>query len=74
MQSIDGKPSGASETSCDVVLSLPTFSAVAEMAGWSRVLGGYHIQADNLAGLKLGRQVADAAWPKLEARFSGKKN
>lgn len=28
------------------------------MAGFSRVLGGYHIQADNIAGLELGRNVA----------------
>jgi len=28
------------------------------MAGISRVMGGYHIQADNVAGLELGRQVA----------------
>jgi hypothetical protein len=73
MQSVDGKPSTADEKSCEVVLPLPTFSATAELAGWSRVLGGYHIQADNLAGLKLGRQVADAAWPKLEARFGAAK-
>jgi hypothetical protein len=28
------------------------------MAGVSRVLGGYHIQADNVEGLELGRRVA----------------
>jgi hypothetical protein len=32
------------------------------MAGQSRVMGGYHIQADNVAGLELGRQVARKAW------------
>jgi hypothetical protein len=32
------------------------------MAGLSRVLGGYHIQADNVAGLALGRNVAKVAW------------
>jgi hypothetical protein len=32
------------------------------MAGFSRVLGGYHIQADNVAGLELGRNVAREAW------------
>ncbi len=45
-----------------VTLKFPTFTETAEMAGISRVLGGYHIQADNIAGLKLGRDVAHEAW------------
>ncbi|MAY82982.1 MAG: haloperoxidase [Flavobacteriales bacterium] len=45
-----------------VVLKFPTFSKTAEMAGISRVYGGYHIQADNVAGLELGRDVAREAW------------
>ena len=45
-----------------VTLEFPTFTETAEMAGISRVLGGYHIQADNLAGLELGRNVAKEAW------------
>ncbi|HEY9117390.1 MAG TPA: vanadium-dependent haloperoxidase, partial [Roseivirga sp.] len=45
-----------------VVLKFPTFTEAAEMAGISRVLGGYHIQADNVAGLQLGRDVAHEAW------------
>jgi hypothetical protein len=45
-----------------VVLRFPTFTQAAEMAGQSRVMGGYHIQADNVAGLELGRQVARKAW------------
>jgi hypothetical protein len=32
------------------------------MAVVSRVLGGYHIQADNVAGLILGRDVAHKVW------------
>jgi hypothetical protein len=28
------------------------------------VLGGYHIQADNVEGLKLGRNVAGVIWKK----------
>ncbi len=71
MQSVDGKKSGADEQACDVVLSLPTFSATAELAGYSRVLGGYHIQADNLAGLILGRAVAERAWERSGALFAG---
>jgi hypothetical protein len=45
-----------------VTLSFPTFTQTAEMAGLSRVLGGYHIQTDNIEGLKLGRNVAGAVW------------
>ena len=45
-----------------VVLKFPTFTETAEMAGISRVLGGYHIQADNVAGLQLGRDVAREVW------------
>jgi hypothetical protein len=45
-----------------VTLAFPTFTQTAEMAGQSRVLGGYHIQADNVEGLKLGRRVAAEVW------------
>ena len=46
----------------EVTLKFPTFSETAEMAGISRVLGGYHIQADNVAGLELGRNIARENW------------
>jgi hypothetical protein len=42
-----------------IVIKLPTFTETADMAGRSRVLGGYHIQADNLEGLALGRKVGN---------------
>jgi hypothetical protein len=71
MQSVDGKASSADEQACDVRLALPTFSATAELAGWSRVLGGYHIQSDNLEGLKLGRAVAAVSWARTSALFGG---
>lgn len=45
-----------------ITLEFPTFTKTAELAGISRVLGGYHIQADNVAGLELGRDVAREAW------------
>jgi hypothetical protein len=72
MMSVDGKKASADEKSCDVVLPLPTFSATAELAGWSRVLGGYHIQTDNLEGLKLGRNVAVVSWAKSQRLFEGR--
>jgi hypothetical protein len=55
----------------EVTLDLPTFSATAEMAGISRIMGGYHIQADNIEGLLLGRNVAEFEWPRLRAYFDG---
>lgn len=55
------EPDNAGDT---VTISFPTFSETAEMAGLSRVLGGYHIQADNVEGLRLGRNVAGIVWKK----------
>jgi hypothetical protein len=73
MQQVDGKtPQTLGELlSCDVQLPLPTFSEAADMAGISRVLGGYHIQADNIEGLKMGRSVAEFSWPTYQAYFAG---
>ncbi len=45
-----------------ITLEFPTFTETAEMAGLSRVLGGYHIQSDNVAGLEMGRKVANEVW------------
>jgi hypothetical protein len=47
-----------------VSLKFATFSETADLAGISRILGGYHIQADNVEGLKLGRKVAGEIWEK----------
>lgn len=55
----------------EVELPLPTFTATAEMAGISRVMGGYHIQADNIEGLNLGRKVAEFSWPRIRAYWEG---
>ena len=56
-----------------MIVSLPTFNATAELAGISRVMGGYHIQADNVDGLELGRKVAFYLWSHFGAYFNGKK-
>lgn len=71
MQAVHGKMDADDKLTCDVALRLPTFSAVAEMAGISRVMGGYHIQSDNVEGLKMGRSVAQYLWPKCQAYFNG---
>lgn len=54
-----------------VSLKLPTFTATADMAGLSRVMGGYHIQADNVEGLALGRKVASVVWDRCKALIAG---
>ncbi len=72
IQMHNGKlPAGHKKLTCDVALALPTFSATARMAGISRVMGGYHIQADNVAGLELGRRVAEYEWPRIQKYFNG---
>lgn len=53
-------------------LRLPTFSKTAELAGISRIMNGTQLQSDNVEGLKLGRKVADVAWVRAAALFSGK--
>ncbi len=54
-----------------VKLDLPTFTKTAEMAGISRVMGGYHIQSDNIAALKMGRQIAEEVWSKAKSCLGG---
>ena len=75
MQQLDGRPLaeiiGEEHATCDIMLPIPSFTEAAEMAGISRVMGGYHIQADNIAGLKLGRDVARYIWPKIQSYFDG---
>jgi len=75
MQQLDGRPlaeiMGDEHASCEIELPIPTFTAAAELAGISRVMGGYHIQADNVAGLKLGRDVAQHMWPEIQKYFDG---
>jgi hypothetical protein len=54
-----------------VTLSLPTWSATAELAALSRALGGYHIPVDNEVGLDVGRKIAEWSWPKYQQYFDG---
>jgi hypothetical protein len=68
----DGKlPPGHEKLTCDVALTLPTFSATAEMAAVSRLWGGYHIRTDNETGLVVGRKLAQYEWPKIQEYFNG---
>lgn len=72
MQARHGTPCADAPATTEVILKLPTFTATAEMAGISRVMGGYHIQSDNQAALKLGRTLAEYCCPKYQAYFDGK--
>jgi hypothetical protein len=55
----------------EITLIFPTFSETANMAGLSRVLGGYHIPCENTEGLKLGRKVAAVIWNKYLGYIHG---
>ena len=70
-QMVDGKMATGITGDGVIVLQLPTFTKTAEMAGISRVMGGYHIQTDNTAGLDLGRKVAVHIFPKIQSYFDG---
>jgi hypothetical protein len=59
---VPGKMTEPNHIGDTVTIRFPTFTETANMAGFSRVLGGYHIQTDNVAGLALGRNVARVAW------------
>jgi hypothetical protein len=71
IQMHDGKLPTEQHLTCDVALAMDTFSETADMAGISRVMGGYHIQADNIAGLQSGRKLAAWEWPKIKEYFNG---
>jgi hypothetical protein len=68
---ISGALTDPENTGDTVTLKFPTFTKTADMAGLSRVLGGYHIQADNVEGLALGRKVADVVWRKYLKHVGG---
>lgn len=53
----------------DVTLWLPSLTQTAEMAGISRIMGGYHIQADNIEGLKMGRSVGQLVHERSQDLF-----
>lgn len=71
IQLVDGKLTVDQKATCDVALQMPTFSATAEMAALSRLMGGYHIRTDNEVGLEQGRKVGSHLWPKFKAHFDG---
>jgi hypothetical protein len=68
---VDGKLWKDAPATAKVDIACPTLSATAEMAGLSRIMGGYHIEADNIGGLNLGRKIAEYSWPRYQAYFNG---
>ena len=70
-QQVEGQPLPAANLECRVLLRLPTLTSVSEMAGISRIYGGFHIQADNVAGLVMGRKIAQHHWPIIQSYFAG---
>lgn len=71
MQARGGAPAADLKDDREVRLRLATFSAAAEMAALSRMLGGYHIATDNHVGLDVGRKIAVWSWPRYRAYFEG---
>jgi hypothetical protein len=57
--------------SAAVKLSWPTYTAAAEEAGLSRLLGGIHFRDANRDGMALGTSVGSNAWSKAQTYFSG---
>lgn len=71
MQAVEGVAPKGIPDSKKVRLFLPTFSSVSKMAAESRLLGGYHIRADNDDGLDLGRRMAVDCWERYQAFWKG---
>lgn len=71
MQYEEGRSLPPPDLDCHVEVTLSTFTYVAELAGISRVYGGFHIQSDNIAGLVLGRQIANYNWNIIQGLFNG---
>jgi hypothetical protein len=68
---IPGALTEPDHTGTEVTLKFPTFTQTAEMAGISRVMGGYHIQSENKEGLRMGRSVASAVWKRYQQLIGG---
>jgi len=55
----------------DVTLQWATYFDAADQAGLSRLYGGIHITADDLAGRIMGASIGQAAWAEAQACFDG---
>lgn len=57
--------------SSTVELQWATYRDAADQAGISRLYGGIHLAADDLAGRRLGAAVGQAAWQQMQPYFQG---
>ena len=57
--------------SADIELEWATYYDAADQAGRSRLWGGIHISADDLAGRRTGAACGIAAWERALAYFTG---
>ena len=55
----------------DVVLEWATYADAADQAGISRLYGGIHVRADDLAGRVMGAEVGKGAWVLATDYFAG---
>lgn len=55
----------------DVTLQWATYADAADQAGLSRLYGGIHVRADDLAGRAMGAQVGQAAWNLAQSYYRG---
>ena len=53
----------------DVVLQWATYRDAADEAGLSRLYGGIHVRADDLAGRRIGAEVGIAAWAHAQSFY-----
>lgn len=54
-----------------VVLQWATYRDAADQAGRSRLYGGIHVRADDLAGRVVGAECGRSAWSRAQLYFSG---
>jgi hypothetical protein len=57
--------------SADVQLQWATYFDAADQAGISRIYGGIHVAADDLAGRRAGAQCGRQAWTLAQRYFAG---
>ncbi len=55
----------------DITLQWSRYADAADQAGISRLYGGIHVRADDLAGRTMGAAIGDDAWAKAQTFFDG---
>ena len=53
----------------DVTLQWASFADAADQAGLSRLYGGIHVRADDLAGRVMGEAIGQAAWQHVQQYY-----